>query len=474
MKAERSKQKKAWIGMMLMLCVTMLCSSCDSNKGKVKELTVQFVAAVNNADKASIYDLYPTAKSYGNLQMVTNITEGDVTVERDDSTLLYTASIDNQRQQKLVFSVDTLGNITLVDSYGILLLDSLSSELALKCGVPIKRISDVEQSKLMDEESLFLSWLKEKHTEVYGSLHASYLSWSWGRNSQGFYCYVHIPVTNSGNQLVHGSEYTLEVKCYSSNNPYGVSISKSFDGEDIAPGATRTFEFQDVGLYNWAKDKVLAGSTSVKYRNNSFVSRLLQYATFTGSEYEDYGKEKESYYVMKKGEGAIARNEKQGHVNCYAEPSKESQVTGTAYHRQSIRIVISQEQEGWSKAYQYDEDSNAYILLGYISDKEWVKDDEFATLKPLYISDMILVSENDSDIPVYAKADKSGKVLKQMKPKTKVLSAYENDCWDVGFMALYEADGQGGYKIIGYVPIENIMEEMSYDEDSDDPLGIGV
>ena len=50
--------------MMLMLCVTMFCSSCDSNKGKVKELTEQFVAAVNNADKASIYDLYPTAKSY--------------------------------------------------------------------------------------------------------------------------------------------------------------------------------------------------------------------------------------------------------------------------------------------------------------------------------------------------------------------------------------------------------------------------
>ena len=473
MKKDRSKQKKAWIGMMLMLCVMMLCSSCDSNKGKVKELTEQFVADVNNGDKASIYDLYPTAKSYDNLQMVVDIKEGDVTVERDDSTLLYTASIDNQRQQKLVFSVDTLGNITLVDSYGILLLDSVSGELALKCGVPIKRISDVEQSKLMNEESLFLSWLKDKHTEAYGSLYASNTSWSCGSNFQGAYCMIHVPVTNSGNQLVHGSEYTVEVKCYSSNNPYGVSLSKSFDGEDIAAGATRSFDFEDVGLYAWARERSLAISASVKYRDNSFVNRLLQYATFTGSEYEEYEKEKESYYVMNKGEDGIARNEKQGHVNCYAEPSEKSQVTGTAYHRQSIRIVPS-EAEGWSKAYQYDYDKSAYVRLGYISDKEWVRESESDTLTSLNISEMILVSENDSDIPVYAKADKSGKVLKQMKPKTKVLSAYENDSWDVGFMALYEADGQGGYKIIGYVPIENITEDISYDEDSDDPLGIGV
>ena len=40
-------------------------SSCDSNKRTVEDLTNHFIAAVNDGDKATAYEIYPDAKSSG-------------------------------------------------------------------------------------------------------------------------------------------------------------------------------------------------------------------------------------------------------------------------------------------------------------------------------------------------------------------------------------------------------------------------
>ena len=438
--------------------LVVLVSSCDGNKGKVKEMTEQFIAALNSGDRAGIYDIYPTAKNYTNLQMVGNIAEGDLSVARDDSTGLYTVSIANQRQQKLVFTADSLGQVTLIDSYGILLLDSLSGELALKCGVPIKRLSDVEQANLMNEESVFIEYLKSKHTESYGSIYAGMGSYNGGKNSTGFFCTVHIPVTNTGNQLVMGSEYSLEVKCYASNNPDGVSISKSLDGKDISAGETRAFEFDEPGLYNWAKAHNLSFTATVKYRNNSFVSRLLQYATFTGNEYSDFKADETNLTIKHKGKFAIALNEEQGHIDCFAQPSKQGKVTGTAYHRQLITVVSDPEHEGWSKAYTSEDYNETFTLLGYISNDEWQPNEEWVEIKPLDIHKYTVYNYEGGDVPLYKEASKKSDVVKQLKPDTEILSATDPDDWAAETMAVYEPDGKGGYKVVGYIPTENAMD----------------
>ena len=44
-------------------------SSCDSNKSTVEDLTNQFIAAVKDGDKATVHDIYPGAKLYGDLSL---------------------------------------------------------------------------------------------------------------------------------------------------------------------------------------------------------------------------------------------------------------------------------------------------------------------------------------------------------------------------------------------------------------------
>lgn len=51
------------------VCTIFVMGSCDSNKGKVKELTEQFVVFYNDGDKASVYDIFPSIKSHENLFM---------------------------------------------------------------------------------------------------------------------------------------------------------------------------------------------------------------------------------------------------------------------------------------------------------------------------------------------------------------------------------------------------------------------
>lgn len=106
---------------LFILTLGALCfCSCDSNKGKVKELATQFVTAYNEGDKATIYDIFPTIKTYESLSMNGSIGQGDeVSVEKNDSTGSYVATINEQKQQRLVFALDSLGTIKVIDTYGV-------------------------------------------------------------------------------------------------------------------------------------------------------------------------------------------------------------------------------------------------------------------------------------------------------------------------------------------------------------------
>ena len=104
-------------------------------------MAAQFVAAYNEGDKATVYDLFPSVKAYDNLAMGSIIGQGDeINVERNDSTGNYIATINEQKQQRLVFDVNSTGAIQVVDAYGVFRLDSIANELALKAGVPVKKV----------------------------------------------------------------------------------------------------------------------------------------------------------------------------------------------------------------------------------------------------------------------------------------------------------------------------------------------
>ena len=149
----------------LTFCI-LLCCACDSdkNKVKIKEVTDMFVSAINAKDKATIYSIYPNAKNINNMSLPDSIQKGDITIEKNDS-VSYIVSIANARMQKLVFEVKSENEVVLNDTYSVLELDSASLELAIQTGVPVKEISDLNVSKLLDVEGDYIEFLK-KHMQM--------------------------------------------------------------------------------------------------------------------------------------------------------------------------------------------------------------------------------------------------------------------------------------------------------------------
>lgn len=438
--------------MLLTSAVLLLCS-CDKNKKKIEEITNQFITAVNDNDYASVYDIYPIAQNLTNMTLVRNIVNGEVLVERDDSTGLYTVTIQNPRQQKLLFSVDSLGALSVIDSYGILQLDSLSRELALKCGMPLKHVSDMGQAKLMDEKSLFFTYLKGENAFIIeGTLfYFNNSSCSCGIRDGYPYCRIYIPIINSGKRIVEGSEYSVEVKCYKGFDSDYPPIIKTFDGVNISPDETHIFEINDPALFDWAFDGSLRWNVNIHNHDNSLITRLLKYGEFTGKEYNNFIEVQDDYFVHVNGKPVLAKNEKKGHVDCYAEPSKKSPITGTAYHRQLITVVCNEKLPHWSKAYNESKVPGRYTLLGYIHNDEW----EFAgDLTALYIDKLSMESKDGNDIAIYKKESTKSDIVKKVKAGSKFF--FDRDDYYSDFVAVYEPDGKGGYKIVGYVQSINI------------------
>ena len=437
----------------LLLGAMCFITSCDSNKGKAKDMAKQFIVAVNDGDKAGIYDLYPTAKVYTNLEMVKEILNGDLDVEKDKESGLYTVSIENTRQQKLVFSADSLGQLSIVDSYGVLLLTSQSSELALKTGVPIKKLSDVEQAKLMSEESLYITYLKEQNPEaVYGTLSEMPGTYSCGRDASGFYMRANINIQNNGSQSVKGSDYYLTVDIQRRSSGLGFPNIKTCEGVDLAPGERHVFVINDPGMYKYAFNHDIAWTCNVNFRNATAVDALLKYCKFTGEEYSHFLEIKEGMEIRTKSREAIVVAEKVGHIDFYEQPSTDSKIMGTAYHRQLICVIDEDETDEWAKAYEM-EDMDKYKFLGYVRRSDFEYSDQ-SELLALFLSEGVAQGQDGEPVPVYKEADTDSKVVKKLKSGTTVM--FESDLRSLKNI-IYEADGKGGYKVVGYVPMDLIQ-----------------
>lgn len=273
---------------MLLSTVLLLLTSCDSNKDKAEALSKQFIEAVNGNDKSTIFDLYPKAQKMKNLFIVKEITAGEIVVEKNEETGYYTATLDNQKKQKLVFETDNVNNLSIINSYGVLQLDSINYELALKTGVPLKKLSDIELGQLFREEN-FLYYLQNLYSEaangyIYVDTQGRY---GWGRRYGNSYAEMLITVTNYGETFMPGDDYSLEVEAYRKSTGEKLGTKTRF-GQDLVAHETTTLNVPCDEFYNAAVNYDLSWNTMIHIRNYTKSQLLLKYAPLKGTEYEDY------------------------------------------------------------------------------------------------------------------------------------------------------------------------------------------
>lgn len=422
------------------LCAIALCS-CDSNKGKVKELATQFVTAYNEGDKATIYDIFPTIKTYESLSMNGSIGQGDeVSVEKNDSTGSYVATINEQKQQRLVFALDSLGTIKVIDTYGVFRLDSISNEVALKAGVPVKQLSDIEIAKLMNSQSDFISDLKLiKEVNFLWTNNGSY---SWSRTSSEFNVTMTFTIRNSSSNTVSGKDYYVIVSPQQKSTGRAFS-KKTIDGVDLAPNEMREFNAIDPSLYNYASERDLSYTVDVKYRTESILSFLLNYSKFDGNEYNDFMEHPYRAKIKNQGETGVVNSGKKGMAYAYKDMSDKSKVVDTLYHRKGINVIW--ESESWASVYDFDDK-----LIGYMKAEDL---DTSGEIQELPLAQMKLKSD-DGKVNVYDDkgTNSEEKVIKTLPAGQDVLLEITED----GEFFLYERQSDGGIKKIGRVNDENV------------------
>lgn len=425
----------------LALCAMAFCG-CDSNKGKLKDCAAQFIAAYNDGDKAAIFEMFPEIKKLSNLSIAGVIGQGgDISVEKDDSTGNYIVTINEQKQQRLEFAIDSIGGIKIVDTYGVFRLDSIASELAFKTGVPVKKMSDVIMARLMNPESDFINDLRT--TKGQNNLSAHSGSYSWGHRGDGSYVSMDFTVRNNSSQTVSGKDYYLVItpRRYSTGKVYQ---SKTVDGIDIAPNEVREFNVLDPPLYSIADDRDLTYSVEIKYRTESILAFLLNYGELKGDEFEEYLAHPYRYKVMSRGKlGVISAGEK-GIAYAYENMSAKSKVVDTLYHGKTVSMVW--EDEEWASIYSGD-----FNIIGYVQDKDIDKTNSVARLD---LIEMTLKSDNGK-IHVYdvTKGTPTDKVIKTLSAGQKVWLELGED----GDPILYERQPNGSMIKIGRIDSNNVV-----------------
>ncbi|MBQ4632686.1 MAG: hypothetical protein IJ421_01655 [Prevotella sp.] len=425
----------------LLVFSVLMLTSCDKNFDKAEEMSKQFIQAYNDNDKAAVYEMLPAVKTCENLAISGFIGQGDeINVEKDDSTGYYIATINEQKLQRLVFATDSTGIFRMIEAYGVFKIDSIAKEIALKTGVPIKKIPDLELSKLLSAQGNFIKDLEL--IKQITPLWANYGAYSWGRNSSGYFVSMNFTVQNSSSQPVKGEDYYLYVspRQTSTDNTFP---AKTVDGVDIAPNETREFNVIEPSLYRYASKRKLSYSVEVKYRSESILSFLLKYGTFNGEEYDDYLKHPFRYHVRTYGTSAVVNAEKEG-VAYLHKGMEGGEIIDTLYHGKPIRITW---QGGYAAVYNEDDERIGFIESKFV-------DDSF-TVPVLDLYETTL-DASDGSIEVYEDNDGSttGKIIKTYPKGTKVF--LESRGW--GGPLVYERQPNGSMKKIGCILETEYME----------------
>ena len=270
---------------MLLLCCFAF-TACDSNKSKIEEKVKQFTEALKTKDVATIYDMYPNSKLANHMTLTTNVAPGDLEVVKDEVTGNYTANFKNARDQKLIFKVTGKDTYQIIDSYGFFDIEPLYSDLAVKSGVPLKKLSDQKLKELFKDGGPFLSFIKNKYGGL-TDINLYFYDGMWTSMNNWTSLQIQHNVRNDGDFPVKGSDYDVVFNFYDTDGVAPQS-SKTMDGVDLAPGESFTYTFQINSYLSTAYNHTLAWTVYFNQKGGGTMKDIMKKAKFTGQEYSEF------------------------------------------------------------------------------------------------------------------------------------------------------------------------------------------
>jgi len=274
----------------------LLLTACDSNKEKAKNIAEDFISAFNKKDKVTIYDMFPKIKDYKNLLIADSVNiKGDISVDFDDVDSVYVVTLGDNSQQKILMKKKGDDDLSISDCYNIFSLDSIATELALKTGVPLKKISDIEKSNLFNPDDDFIKYLSEKNPDAatgYISIEGG--STNWSRSFYGNNCTLQFGIRNTGKQVINAEDYNIEVSLYERlSGEYLKTVTVT--GEQLSPGERTEATVYVPELYSYAYyGHGLYWAYRILLKDMTTTDCLGRYGSFTGNEYEYYAQKMDS------------------------------------------------------------------------------------------------------------------------------------------------------------------------------------
>lgn len=278
--------KTRTIQLFLLLLCCFAFTACDSNKSKIEEKVKQFTEALKTKDVATIYDMYPNSKLANHMTLTTNVAPGDLEVVKDEATGNYTANFKNARDQKLIFKVTGKDTYQIIDSYGFFDIEPLYSDLAVKSGVPLKKLSDQKLKELFKDGGPFLSFIKNKYGGL-TDINLYFYDGMWTSLNNWTSLQIQHNVRNDGDFPVKGSDYDVVFNFYDTDGVAPQS-SKTMDGVDLAPGESFTYTFQINSYLSTAYNHTLAWTVYFNQKGGGTMKDIMKKAKFTGQEYSEF------------------------------------------------------------------------------------------------------------------------------------------------------------------------------------------
>ncbi|MDD7190688.1 MAG: hypothetical protein SO442_02045 [Prevotella sp.] len=278
--------KTRTIQFFLLLLCCFAFTACDSNKSKIEEKAKQFTEALKTKDVATIYDMYPNSKLANHMMLTTNVAPGDLEVVKDEATGNYTANFKNARDQKLIFKVTGKDTYQIIDSYGFFDIEPLYSDLAVKSGVPLKKLSDQKLKELFKDGGPFLSFIKNKYGGL-TDINLYFYDGIWTSLNNWTSLQIQHNVRNDGDFPVKGSDYDVVFNFYDTDGVAPQS-SKTLDGVDLAPGESFTYTFQINSYLSTAYNHTLAWTVYFNQKGGGTMKDIMKKAKFTGQEYSEF------------------------------------------------------------------------------------------------------------------------------------------------------------------------------------------
>lgn len=278
--------KTRTIQFFLLLLCCFAFTACDSNKSKIEEKVKQFTEALKTKDVATIYDMYPNSKLANHMTLTTNVAPGDLEVVKDEATGNYTANFKNARDQKLIFKVTGKDTYQIIDSYGFFDIEPLYSDLAVKSGVPLKKLSDQKLKELFKDGGPFLSFIKNKYGGL-TDINLYFYDGMWTSMNNWTSLQIQHNVRNDGDFPVKGSDYDVVFNFYDTDGVAPQS-SKTMDGVDLAPGESFTYTFQINSYLSTAYNHTLAWTVYFNQKGGGTMKDIMKKAKFTGQEYSEF------------------------------------------------------------------------------------------------------------------------------------------------------------------------------------------